>query len=330
MEDRTTRREFLKKAAAGGAAIAGVPGIIAAGRAASAIAAGAAPRNKARIVVARNPAMLDGDDANPVAVAQALSKAMSALTGQKSVQAAWKSLFRPEDVVGIKVNCLFGRTVSTRPEVVSAVVAGLKLAGVRPDNIIVWDRSTADLAKSGFVGGRSSSGAVYFANDGEWGEEVRNGSFHGRLTKVFDRITALINMPVVKHHQITGVTCALKNHYGSFHNPGDHHGNNGDPYLADLNAIPQIKDKTRLIVADALKPQYDGGPGRAPGAQWEYYTLIVGTDPVAVDYHAFEIIDARRKEAGIASIAGQTKWLASAAQRGVGTSDPARIEIVRV
>jgi len=324
MEHRTTRREFLKRAAVGGAAMAGLPAVM--GATGSAFAAA----RKTRLVVVRDPKMLVDDQAVERAIAQNLGKAMAALTGKKEGPTAWKSLFKADDVVGIKVNCLFGRSVSTRPEVVNAIIAGLKFAGVKESNIIVWDRSSKDLAKSGFTVNKNGPGVLYWADDGDWGEEVTNGSFHGRISKLFGRITVLINAPVVKHHSIPGISCALKNHYGSINNPGDLHANHADPYIADLNAIPQIKDKTRLIVADALRPQADGGPGRNPSAQWNYYSLLVGTDPLAVDAEALRIIEEGRKQQGMGDLSGRTKWLATAADRGVGTNDPAKVEVVRI
>jgi uncharacterized protein (DUF362 family) len=330
MTKRTTRRDFLRRAAVGGAAMAALPSAILEGLVAPAAAKTGPSRAKTRVVIARNTAMLSDGEANQAAVRVTLGRAMVALTGTKTEAAAWKSLFKPSDVVGIKINCLCGKTVSTRPEVVDAIIAGLKLAGVKPEQVIVWDRSSTDMARCGFTAGRADSGVLYWADDGKWGGEVKTDSFQMHISTVFSRITALVNAPVVKHHGIPGISGAMKNHYGSIDNAAALHPNSGDPYMADLNALPQIREKTRLIVADALKPQADGGPGRSPRHQWEYYSLLLGTDPVAVDKQIIEIIEARRKETGLSPIAPQTKWLASAAARGVGTDDPAKIDVVRI
>ncbi len=322
---KTTRREFLKQAAIGGTVIAGLPGLVEAAETTPKASA------KTRIVIARNASMLKGDEVDQKVIEQMLGRAMMRLTSKSTSAGSWKSLFKPDDVVGIKINGLFGPTVSTRPEFVNAVIAGLKSAGVKPENIIVWDRAAKDLEKCGFTPNKTGPGVIYYSDDGDWGKEVRLGSFNGKVSKVFDRITALINMPIVKHHGGAGISCCLKNHYGSINNAGAHHGNDCHPYLADLNAIPQIKDKTRLIVADVLKPQADDGPRRNPSAQWEYHSLMVGTDPVAIDLQAYRIIEERRKEVGISSVAHKVeKTLASAAERGAGTNDPSKIEVIRI
>jgi uncharacterized protein (DUF362 family) len=173
------------------------------------------------------------------------------------------------------------------------------------------------------------------ANDGVWEDRpTRQGQFEGRLTRIItEQITALINVPVMKDHGIAGITAALKNHYGSFDNPGRHHGNHCDPYLADLNAIPAIRDKTRLVVLDALRPMADGGPGLRRDSLWDFYSLVVSRDPVAVDYFAWKTIDERRAQTGLKSLAEsgrEPKWIATAARYGLGTDDPARMDIVRI
>jgi len=53
---------------------------------------------------------------------------------------------------------------------------------------------------------------------------------------------------VLKDHGTAGVTLSMKNHYGSVDNPGSLHGGQCDPYIPELNNVPDIKDKTRLIV----------------------------------------------------------------------------------
>ena len=66
--------------------------------------------------------------------------------------AAMRRLFRPTDVVGIKVNCLGGRGVSTRPEVALQLAALLQAAGVPADRIYIWDRTDRELREAGFAG----------------------------------------------------------------------------------------------------------------------------------------------------------------------------------
>lgn len=326
MASRMTRREFLERSALWGLASWG------AGRYAS--SALAQPRS--RVVLVRNPRVLQEGQVNPEVVEEMVNQGILALTGKGSLIEAWSTFFRPEDVVGIKLNCLFGRGASTHPAVAAAVVKGVQQAGVRPENIILWDRSDGDLRKAGYTINRGGPGVQCYGTEGDYDPEpTQNGSFRGRLSRILSqRITALVNAPMLKDHSIAGITISMKNHYGSFHNPSEHHGNNCDPYMADLNAVPAIRQKTRLIVCDALQPIADGGPGlRNPRAKWDYGAILLSTDPVALDYYGWRILEERRKELGLPSLADvgrPPRQLASAAQRGLGTSDPNRIELIEI
>lgn len=325
---RTTRREFLKQVALTGAAVTGLPGAVEAAEKAL-----SGPEGKSRVIVATDKAVLkDESQVVQSVLEKMLDRSVAKLTGTSSGAEGWQKLFKPEDVVGIKVNCLFGKGVSTRPEMAQAVVRGLKLAGVKEQNIIIWDRSTNDLVKCGFKPNKDGAGALCYGDDGDWGELIEQGEFKGRISKIIsDKVTAFVNLPILKTHGIAGISCCLKNHYGSFDNPGSHHGGHCNPAMADFSAIPVVKKKTRLVVVDALRPQYDGGPGLKADAQFDHYSLMASLDPVAADYEGLQVIQKRRTESGLDPIGPKvTAWLQSAQERGVGVCDPAKIEVIRV
>jgi hypothetical protein len=122
----------------------------------------------------------------------------------------------------------------------------------------------------------------------------------------------------------------MKNHYGSFNNLGKHHANLCDPYVADLNSLDEIKGKTRLIVCDATTAICNGGPGYAPAYAWRYCGMLISTDPVALDTIGTEIIDKRRAEIGLPTLAESgrhPRMLASAAERGLGNTKKSRINL---
>ena len=341
MSRKLSRREFIR-----GAAVAGVGAYAGA----LPLEALAAKNGKSRIVIVTSPNVLVDPDKNPntqgkwpigesdrsidVKVASdMIMQGVRAFTGMSSDAAAWKKLFKPTDVVGIKVNCLFGKGASTRPEVVSALIGGLLLAGVKEDNVIIWDRNDREMTRAGFVINRGA-GVKVCGTEGDYeAEPTVVGSFSGRMSKILtEKITAIINMPVLKDHSISGVTCAMKNHYGSHNNPGDHHGNGCDPFMAELNAVPAIREKTRLIICDALSPLANGGPGMRPEFIWEYRSMLIAADPVAMDYQGWQIIEARRKEIGLRTLAQDgrpPKFITTAASLGLGTDDPASIEVIQ-
>jgi hypothetical protein len=69
-----------------------------------------------------------------------VGKGLMELTGTSSVAAAWKNFVTPEDVVGLKVNPVAGKTLSTSLEITHAIIRQLEEAGVPKKNIVIWDR----------------------------------------------------------------------------------------------------------------------------------------------------------------------------------------------
>jgi uncharacterized protein (DUF362 family) len=91
-------------------------------------------------------------DANPEVVRRMVDQLVLAVSGQTTVGAAWASLVKANDVVGIKVCANGAPLFSTHPAVVDAIEAGLIGAGVPPQNIVVWDREERLLKLAGFKG----------------------------------------------------------------------------------------------------------------------------------------------------------------------------------
>ena len=84
---------------------------------------------------------------------------------------------------------------------------------------------------------------------------------------------------------------------------------------------------------DASLAQCHGGPGRAPRWAWPYGGFLASTDPVALDCVGAQVIESRRKELGLPSLAAEgrePRWIAAAAALGLGVADLARIERVDV
>lgn len=338
MKDRKTRRELLRDSAALGLGILASPGCSAQQQAE--VTQKFTPPAQSLIVLARDASTIKTVDGNTTVnkdkVRELLAKAVISFTGTKTEDEAWKKLFKPTDVVGLKINCLLGIGASTRPEVTMAVAEGIMKAGVKPENIIIWDRSNADLAKSGYTINVDGPGVRCYGTDPVAGyddQPMQSGSFNGRLSKILtQRITALVNIPILKDHAFAGITLAMKNHYGSHHNPFNHHGGNCVA-AADLNTLAPIREKTRLIVGDLLRPQCNAGPMARAQFQWDFGGIMVGTDPVAFDTVGLQILEARRKEMGLPTLeeAGRPpKHVSTAAKLGIGQGDPAKIKIVRV
>jgi len=255
-----------------------------------------------KVVVARDEALPPNDSAR---VLKLLDRAVQSFYGHDSAAEAWKQIARPGETVGLKVNCLAGRGASTRILLVEAIVERLQQAGIRGSDIIVWDRLNSDLEIAGFPVGQRRDKVRFVGNDSAGFEDdlAIFGEAGSLLSRTLTRhCNAVINLPVLKDHGIVGVTMALKNLFGAIHNPNKYHINNGNPYVADVYAIPEIRRKVRLTICDALVAQYEGGPSYMPQWSWPFNGLLVASDPVALDTIGWQIIEAKRKEKGLKSL----------------------------
>ncbi|MFO8013133.1 MAG: DUF362 domain-containing protein [Phycisphaerae bacterium] len=331
MGNSIDRRQFMGRTAAAGvgAAVLGQ----------RALAQGGSD-GKARVVKAVRPNAVKDKKPDPKVAREMVHAAVMKLSGTSSPEAAWKTYIKPDDVVGVKINCLFGVGACTHPCVTAAVVEGVRMAGVPAEKIIVWDREDKHLEKSGYKVG-TIDGVLYSGVNGDWEDEPSDiHDCKGRLAKILtQKITALVNVPILKTHGLAGVTCSLKNHYGSFHNPSSAHGGRGgrkahggmcDPYIAELNALPVIREKTRLIVVDALRPVANGGPQARPRFTYDEKAIMAGLDPVALDTVGLKMLDAWRTKRDYPSLeeTGSAVSITTAARKGVGEGDMSRIEIV--
>jgi len=108
-------------------------------------------------------------------------------------------------------------------------------------------------------------------------------------------ITALISIPGLKAHWLTGIGTVLKNYILYSGAPRNYHYEDS-ARLGEIWQLPGVKGKTRLIIVDALRPVCDKGPQFDPRYRWPYCALIAGTDPVALDAVGMKIIQAKRDQ----------------------------------
>jgi uncharacterized protein (DUF362 family) len=330
---RTDRRDFLKRALSG-AAVLGVAGGMELAAAEQGLLAA-----KSKVVVARDPLLRGtGSAVDAQRMLSLLDHAMQALFDRDHAAEAWKKLVRPGESVGLKVNTLGGRGISTNRELVEAVCERLKEAGIRAGDIVVWDRDTAELERGGFQVSMGGDRVQCYGTDQvDYEPELSAwGSVGSRLSKILtQRINVLINLPVLKDHDGAGVTIGMKNMYGAIHNPNKYHPDGCNPYIADLNMLPEIRTRLRLTICDCTTAMYEGGPAYKPEHSWRMNGLMVSTDPVALDYTGWQMIERKRAEKGLKTLAGDDrapKYIATAADNDhrLGRCDAKKISVVEV
>ncbi len=344
-----TRRIFLKRA------VRGVGGIMLAKSLGSNVSlAQQPPAEMSRVVVAEHTEATDGIRVINAANVQAMmDEAIKQLTGQPSVADAWAGLlpdFRKDHLIAIKVNTTY--FLRTHTEVVDAMVTGLTAAGVPENNIIIYDIATQGmhgLVQAGYKYNKSDVGVRSFGTfkssvikggfinekasvpEEGWGPDWDNPvDILGRemaLNTILTRCDHLINVPVLKAHlwDHTAVTLSLKNHFGSINDPPSLHANYAMA-CANLNNQNIIKGKTRLVVIDSL---FGAWSSMMVPAQFAPNSLIVTRDPVAADYIGTEIINEERAKFKQPP-RNARPLLDRAAELGVGTNDPEKMELIKV
>ena len=251
---------------------------------------------------------------------------------------AWKALFSPDERIAIKTNSIRGG--ATHPALVMALAECLQDAGVPAEQIVVFDRNTSELESEGYPVNVDGPGVRCYGNGENWGDLDNYTAGWTlldqeiKLSNILLNCDALINIPILKHGG-PGISFAMKNHYGTFDIPSYFHGSHFERGIPELNALPPIKDRTRLIVGDLLAEYtYHGLVDRyevmAIGS-----TILMSFDPVAFDAVGLQIVvekltaDGRDTQAYLATKSADP-WLAVGAEIGLGTNDLTNIDLVEV
>ncbi len=103
-----------------------------------------------RVVEIHDPAAAKDGKANAAAVSAMIRRGIEGLTGL-GLEKSFALFFKPNDVVGIKVNPVGPGMISTHLEVVAAVIDWLKRGGIKPGRIVIWDRFDYMLSDAGFT-----------------------------------------------------------------------------------------------------------------------------------------------------------------------------------
>jgi uncharacterized protein (DUF362 family) len=128
----------------------------------------------------------------------------------------------------------------------------------------------------------------------------------------------LINVPIAKHHNSSGLTMALKNHMGAVG------GNRGKMHTQLHRAIAELATliKPRLTVLDAYRILVRNGPtGGSPQDVKFEGKCIAGTDQVAVDAYGASLFGLKPE---------QLEYLVLAKEYKLGEIDLQKLQIKKV
>jgi uncharacterized protein (DUF362 family) len=237
--------------------------------------------------------------------------------------------------IGMKTNCLAGRLNSTSVALTEALTGLLADSGIDESDITIWERTNRELTSAGFTLNASSFGKKVIgtdSNDIGYGRTFySSGEVNSLLSRIMtDMIDINVNLPILKDHSIAGLSGGLKNMYGAIHNPNKFHDNNCDPFAAHVSNLEPIRSKNRLVIMDAVKVQYNGGPGFDSRYFEPYGAVLISEDPVAVDRVGLEILEQLREKHGLPpleKVGRPVKYLKTAAGLNLGLEDIDKIDI---
>jgi uncharacterized protein (DUF362 family) len=225
----------------------------------------------------------------------------------------------PRDVVTLKPNIAWDRTpeqaANTNPELVAEVVRQCWQAGAK--RVIVTDISCNEARRcfhrSGIQAAASAEGAEVILPDPELFRDVDMGGVMLKTWSVFSPFLdadKVINLPIAKHHELTGATLGMKNWYGILGGQRNRLHQQIHQSLADLAAFML----PTLTLMDCYRVMVRNGPtGGNPEDVVIKKTLVAGTDPVAIDAYVAKAYWNLDPE--------QLPYLQLAANRGLGTVD---------
>ena len=156
------------------------------------------------------------------------------------------------------------------------------------------------------------------------------GGGKGRLAKTLTWTTAVINVPVIKDHDLAGVTCAIKNMVcGNVERPPLMH-QRIHTALPHFYALEAIRGRVRLIICDGSFCMYDGGPQYHPGAIVSHDCVYATTDPVAMDAVALDVVDGLRVKNRLRTLEQSKRpatFIRVAEELGLGVADRSQIHL---
>lgn len=284
------------------------------------------------------------------AVDNMVKAGVMSLTGQSSELDAWTSLLPSVSgatKIGIKINSNnveagpTNNDIDWTPQVVSAVIKGLKIRGFSEANICIFDPSrersadycglvTALYPNVRMYGPPSQDapylGTSYSSSDSSLIVPHPCGAAPTKYPDQFLDLSYHIQMPIMKVHGF-GVTLTYKNLLGykegntifALH---DHMMLASNNPLVDLYANAHIKNKTKLIIGDGIYGHCLRNYGGLPSPRWSVLgndwpkRLFFSTDPVAIDCVMYDFLNwqtPRRPE--------DENYLICAANANQGTKD---------
>jgi uncharacterized protein (DUF362 family) len=290
------------------------------------------------VVVKGKNLFSSGNEVNDKLIARMHKQGLFTLTGQSRWKDCLNSFLPLKENIGIKINTIGGKSISTRPNVALCLAHFISENHSQAGNVIVWDRTNRELQDAGYRLNWDRKGIKVFGTDTMRVGYGRNLISHLNVGSLFSAIqsdltSSSISLAILKDHGLAGVTAGMKNYFGAIHNPNKYHDTNCNPYVAEVFDTPFIKKKHRLTILDGLIVQYHRGPSFHSRWAEKQGVLIFSFDPVAADTIGWQVIEELRAKKGLPSLDEEGRkpvYLNTAENMGLGKADIDQIKIKEV
>ena len=202
------------------------------------------------------------------------------------------SLIKPDDRVLIKPNILIAKppeeAVTTHPSLIEAIIIAVKKAGAvplvgdSPGGLVGNVRGHWKVTGIEEVCNRLNVEILNFESSGVYEKRINGNHYH--IAKPVLDADFIINVPKIKTHGLTILTCAIKNMYGTI--PGltkvNYHKEAPKPSdFAELVVDIFALSKPSLNIVDGIIGMDGNGP--SAGNPKEMGLILASTDAIAVD-----------------------------------------------
>ncbi|MBN1437339.1 MAG: DUF362 domain-containing protein [Sedimentisphaerales bacterium] len=236
---------------------------------------------KSRVFEIHGVYAVRGTRVHNASLRQMITTGVNQLAQTEDAAAAWRCFISDDDIVALNFTRVGDRELGVNTGLAEALLDCLYEAGFRRENIMVVG---LDVLPDNAAGTRPW-------RYGWQAEPTIFNSDEDFLATWLDEVTAIINVPSILDDNIIGMRGGLANLcWPVLKRPARLYVNHGDPFMAEVFALPEIQSKLRLTITNALRILYQGGPVVQQRYVYERGTLIFSADPVAADSVALEIL----------------------------------------
>lgn len=275
--------------------------------------------SRSRVVNVRSPGVLQASAVNGIVLGEMVREGIQKLTQTTTPMDAWRAVLGSSERIVLKFNSVGADVINTNDVLANVLVEQLSAAGYSPEHIALVEVPE-------FVRGQLGTRQA----ERGWGEEIPVGGRLEPLARYLYEAEAIINIPLLKTHQIAGMTGCLKNlSHALIRHPARYHANGCSPFVGQVVGARAVSSKIRLNLVNAVRAVVDRGPAARAEDIVGYGGLLLGFDPVAVDNVGLSVLLAERRRLGLPP-GIRVPHLASAITMGLGRWRPAEIDLVNV